>query len=260
MDLFHPPRNENTMPSFDDPDMLSHDLQGSAYGFSAARIEDLGAAEYTLVTIVADCSGSIQAFCPDIERCIREVVRSCRSQARADNLMLRLMTFDSTVVEVHGFRPVSACDLDAYRGCITPRGSTALFDASHNAIASAIAYGTELGRHDFEVNAIAFIITDGQDNASRTRASDIAALLSRSTANEELESLTTILVGVGARDDDALGTYLEAFRRQAGLDAAIALARADAKTLGRLARFVSQSISTQSQALGSGHAARLLGF
>ena len=41
------------------------------YGFSATRIADLGAAEYTLVAIAADASGSVSALRRRIERCMR---------------------------------------------------------------------------------------------------------------------------------------------------------------------------------------------
>ena len=49
------------MPIFTDG-MDTKKLAGSHYGFSAKRIEDLGATEYTLVALTGDKSGSIDPF------------------------------------------------------------------------------------------------------------------------------------------------------------------------------------------------------
>jgi hypothetical protein len=61
----------------------------------------------------------------------------------------------------------------------------------------------------------------------------------------------TILVGVNVKDP-SVSQYLADFRKSACFDQYVELAKADAKTLANLARFVSHSISAQSQALGTG--------
>ena len=43
-------------------DMDEHQIAGSHYGFSAKRIDDLGASEYTLALIIVDASGSIYSY------------------------------------------------------------------------------------------------------------------------------------------------------------------------------------------------------
>ena len=146
--------------------MLKNTIAGSSYGFSATRINSLGAAEYTLVTIAADVSGSVSGFEKDIERAIKEVVKACRHSPRADNLMLRLVMFDHSLVEIHGFKPLMGCDPSDYDGCLHIGGTTALFDAAHNAVAAVAQYGKDLSDNDFEVNGIVFVMTDGLDNAS----------------------------------------------------------------------------------------------
>ena len=111
------------MPIFEDT-MEDHAIDGSAYGFSATRIENLGAAEYTLVALVADASGSVIPFKAAIEECMREIVRSCRRSPRADNLLLRVTTFDTRLEEVHGFQELAHCAPDTYRDVITSGGSS----------------------------------------------------------------------------------------------------------------------------------------
>jgi uncharacterized protein YegL len=247
------------MPSFDDPEMNTHRIAGSRYGFSAARPTDLGASEYTLVGLSADCSSSVAGFAREIEKCVTEVVRSCRSSPRADNLLVRFTTFADAITEVHGFRPLPACPPSAYRGSIRPDGCTALCDATHNAVEAVVRYGADLHDHDFDVNAIVFVITDGGENASSTAARDVEQALARAARDGKLSSVVSILVGV-AVDTAALSAELQRFRRDVGFDEYIELQRADAATLARLASFVSRSISVQSQSLASGGGKQVLGF
>ena len=79
--------------------MSQHPIRGTHYGFSATRIDDLGAAEYTLVAIAADASGSVSSFKKRIESAIAEVARAAHPQAerrnrRERNLGLGTMRFD----------------------------------------------------------------------------------------------------------------------------------------------------------------------
>jgi uncharacterized protein YegL len=236
-----------------------HLIRGSHYGFSATSIGDLGAAEYTLVAIAADVSGSVDSFMPDIERCIREVVTACRQSPRADNLMLRLTAFDQQVTEVHGFKPLSACHTGDYDGCLRPGGTTALVDAAHNAIAALAGYGQDLTDHDFDVNGIVFVITDGLDNASRDTPKSIAQAVKATRQREALESLLTILVGVNIHEA-SVSVGLAKLEKTAGFDRYLEIDQADAQSLVKLADFVSRSIAAQSQALGSGTASPTLSF
>lgn len=239
--------------------MQSHHIPGTAYGFSSTRPTVLGAAEYTLVAICADTSSSIDGFADDIEKCIVSVVESCQHSPRSDNLMLRVITFDDTLTEVHGFKPLSQCKRSAYKGAIRPRGCTALFDASLNAVESVLRYGKDLSEHDFDVNAILFVITDGMDNRSTTKPSQIAKSIQAARKSESLESVTSVLIGVDVHSAQ-LSAELGRFEKEAKFDRYLELQRADAPTLAKLARFVSKSISVQSQSLQTGQSAPSIGF
>lgn len=240
--------------------LLQHrPIAGTPYGFSATRIRDLGAAEYTLVAIAADKSGSVSQHAAAIERTIGEIVASAQHSPRADNLLLRVCTFDEALTEVHGFVPLASCRARDYRGTIANGGTTALYDAAHNAIAAVAGYGDELAGSDFAVNAIVFVITDGLDNASQTSRDSVGQALAAARASGRLESLTAILVGVGV-EDTAVGPQLRALQHDAGFAQYVELAQADAATLAKLAAFVSRSIAVQSRALGSGAAGHTVGF
>ncbi len=237
-------------------DLDNHMIANTRYGFSATRISELGASEYTLAVIAADKSGSVAAFEQEIEGCIAEVVRACRHSPRADNLLLRVTTFDNKLAETHGFKPLSACPPGHYTGCLCPGGATALYDATLNAVASVRDYAEELNKHGFSANAIVFVITDGMDNVSLGSAENLKEAVASALSSEALESVTTVLVGVNVRDK-AIGAGLAKLQQDAKLTHYIELASADAAALAQLAQFVQRSISLQSLALGSGKGASL---
>lgn len=84
------------------------------FTFSAIRIEDLGATEYTLVTIVCDVTGSVRNFADELLKMVKTVVKACKKNARAENLLLRYVLFNNNIMEVHGFLPVTSINEDDY--------------------------------------------------------------------------------------------------------------------------------------------------
>lgn len=246
------------MPVFTD-NMDNHAIGGSNYGFSAKRIDDLGATEYTLVGIACDGSSSVTAFRDEMEKCVKEIVKSCRQSPRSDNLMMRMTLFNSGLSEVHGFRPLSECDVDKYTGSVQTGGMTALFDAACNLTDSVSQYGEALMKQDFDVNGIVFVITDGGDNASAMTGGEVRKALERAVQSESLESVVSILVGVNVQDPQ-LGSLLNDFAQTAGFTQYVELGNADSGTLAKLADFVSRSVSAQSQALGTGGPSKSLSF
>ena len=247
------------MPVLNDPGLDQIDLPNSHYGYSATRIEDLGATEYTIVTIACDVSGSTAPFIFDMEAAIVRIVQACKFSPRADNLLLRLVAFDDQLAELHGFKLLENCNLADYGGCLHAGGSTALYDAAENAVASTVNYGQQLAAGDFSANAILFVITDGMDNASKLPARQVKTALAGAVTSEALESVVSILIGVNVQDRE-VGRHLRQFHGEAGFTQYVELEQADAKTLARLAEFVSQSISAQSQALGTGGQSQSLVF
>ena len=125
---------------------------------------------------------------------------------------------------------------------------------------SVTRYGKDLVDKDFDVNGIIVVITDGDDNASKMTANSLKDALDRAVQSESLESLVSILVGVNTDANTGLNAYLDNIAKTAGFTQYIAINKADAKTLAKLADFVSRSISSQSQALGTGGPSQSLSF
>lgn len=246
------------MPRFDkDEELQQHNL--GHFGFSAVRVEDLGATEYTLVTIVADRSGSTDGFTQEMEAALKEVIKSCQHSPRADNLLARLVVFEDTHQETHGFKLLEHCNLDDYNGVLSPGGCTALYDATLDSVEATQNYAQQLTEQDFGVNSILFVITDGVDNRSKFEGKHVGAALKKAVTSESMESLVSILIAVNTQDAQA-SSYLNDFHLQAGFTQYVELKDASKSTLARLANFVSKSISSQSQALGSGGASQSITF
>ncbi len=131
------------------------------YRFTATRLQDLGASEYTLVTIITDVSTSVQSYRGQLEACIKAVLGSCRLSPRSDNLMLRLCAFNNKLNELHGFKELRLIADDDYNGIIKVGGCTALYEASFEGIDATAGYGKMLISRGFSANAIVFVITDG---------------------------------------------------------------------------------------------------
>lgn len=247
------------MPKLNANDNLENFKLPGSYGYSATKLGDLGATEYTLVTLVVDESGSIEPFKADMVNAVKEVVNACRYSPRADNLMIRLVTFANGLTEVHGFKLLSNINLADYDSILNDGGMTALYDATVNSVDATTSYGEQLVKSDFSANGIVVVITDGADNRSSNSVSGVADSIKKAVAGEKLESLVSILIGVNVSDPN-ISDSLKNLHTAGGFTQYVELKDANAKTLAKLAQFVSKSISSQSTALGTGGPSKSLSF
>ena len=224
---------------------------GSNYQFSATKIDRLGASEYTLVEIKCDASSSVDAFEAALHQMLKTILESLQKSPRRDNLMLRLSQFASGLTELHGYKLLSTIKADDYDGILKIGGMTSLFDATDEGINCMSAYARSLTAQDFTVNGIIFIITDGQNNQGRLVPADIAKSIAAARKSEVMESITVVLVGVTSGSQD-MDVYLKTFHDEAKLDQYVNIGSATPGRCAKLAGFVSQSVSSTSQALGSG--------
>jgi len=242
------------MPRLNDSNMEFGTIGGmKGFGFSGIRVEHLGATEYTLVTIAVDVTGSVDGFENELRRCLIAMVMSCKRSPRSDNLLLRVILFASRfnggVYEVHGFKLLTDIDPQKEYAQLTTGGGTPLFDACYSAIGAMNEYGKKLADDDFGVNAIAVIITDGDNTHSAATEAMIKEAMKQGVSGEILESMLSILIGINAA---MYKNELENFQRNAGITQYIDAGDVTEGKLARLAEFVSQSITSQSQALGTG--------
>ncbi len=235
------------------------------FQFSAIRPENLdGSTEYTLVTIVVDISGSVVNFADKLLDCIKSIIKSCKKSPKPENLLIRFITFNEHIKEIHGFKPLGDIDISSYdKFC--PMGLTSLYDATFSGIAATLAYAKNLIDQDFDVNGCVYIITDGLDNRSTITPNHILKETKKAISGEEIESLITILIGLndpisGSGYLTEIVKALKYFKEESGLTQFIDIGDATSKKLAKLGNFISQSISSQSQSLGTGAGSQPLTF
>lgn len=217
----------------------------SGYKFSAVKLSDLSATEYTLVQITVDVSGSTSASTRDMERTIAEIVKACDRSPRRENLMIRVTIFGSTLVELHGFKLLGMIGATDYDGQLGTLGMTALYQATAEGREALAKYGGDLMEQNFLANAIEFVITDGGDTEGRVTPAAIKKIGEEMVLNEKVESFRSVLICIG-NDQRVID-----FGADAGFSQVEQIANATEKALAKLADFVSKSISSASQALGS---------
>jgi len=248
------------MPKLLDQSPMQTHKTVSNFQFSAVKVESLGASEYTIVTIVQDTSTSVTPYKTDMEKALQQILEACRKSPRSENLLLRLVEFNSNVGELHGFRELRNIDPKEYDDILMPRGMTALYDATGDSVEATERYGKTLVDKDYACNAIMFVITDGGENASSVvkTPAPIKEAIKRILTNETLESFRSVLIGVG--NEPGVMDLLKAFKDDAGIDQFVEMGQATPSRLAKLAAFISKSISSTSQALGTGKPSQPLTF
>ena len=229
------------------------------YTYSGQSLNTLGASKYTLVTLVVDMSPSITDFKDDMEAMCSEVVKACKKHPNSEELTVRVVGFNSDISEIHGYKELRNIQDTDYKGSIRPAGLTALYEATEEAIEAAQSYGEQLISMDYTCNSVLFIITDGMNNINKVANPDmIKKTLSKIKRDEKLDSVNVILVA--ASDDPQVVTACESFKNDAGLNQFVKMGEATKDNLAKFAQFASASVSSTSQALGSGGASKPISF
>lgn len=231
------------------------------FKFSGVRPENLGATEYTLVTIAVDVTGSVDGFKDELLNAIKSIIEGCKKSPRAENLLIRIVKFNSLIgiMEIHGFKLLSMIDINNDYEELDPDGLTNLYDAVYETINAELTYAKTLIDQDFGVNGAIYIITDGADNKSNYATSKMIKSLLDKTKKEEdsIESLISILIGVNA---SSYARLLNKFKTEANLTQFVDIGDATPQRLAKLAAFVSKSVSSQSQSLGTGAPSQPISF
>ena len=235
-------------------DMENYQIPGSNFNFQGARLTRLGATEYTLVTVAVDVTGSTAGFSKELRDMLVAAVESCKKSPHSDNLLARTILFSTKfgrdgVSEIHGFKPLADIDPQVDYQDFSPAGMTPLFDAVYSAVGAMVEYGDRLTKNDYRTNGIVFVITDGNDNESTATAMMIRDKIAQVVQGEKLESLVTILIGINAAN---YRRQLDTFSQEAGLTHYIDMGDVTPQKLAKLEGFVSQSVSSQAQARGTG--------
>lgn len=235
-----------------DGDMKSFNIGKGGFAFTGARFDKLGASHYTLATIGIDVTGSVAGFEKQLRDMAIMAVESCKKSPMSDNILVRLFTFSSMfqngINEIHGFKPLADIDTSLYPDFIAG-GFTPLNDASYSGQGSTNVYAEQLAKSDYGVNGIYYCVTDGGENDSVATARMVQEEFKKAVVGEVLESMVTILVGINTTQ---CGAILQQYQADTGMTQYIDAGDATPSKLAKIAGHISQSVSSQSQALGSG--------
>lgn len=225
------------------------------FTFSAVSPDDLEELGYTVATVVLDASGSLEYKKDLLVEMLRVIANGLKKSSRKETILLRVITFNETISELHGFKPVSQIDpIKEYIG-IDPEGMTALVDAMFSAVASTYEYAKKMHDDGYDANACVYVITDGMDNKSKKFPKDVSDQIAKMKAGEEVESIITALFGVNDPTSGWSQDVADALSRlQAHVDFTeyIDAGDVDEKNVGKIGGVVSSSITSTSQALGKG--------
>ncbi len=230
------------------------------FKYSAIDMDNLDAGAYTIVNVLVDVTLSVSGLESEIENCLKTIVDACEKDSCSETLLVRVATFSSSqgIVEQHGFVLLNSIDKDKYT--IKTGGMTNLYDAILDCIETTEVYAKDLQKQKYDCNAIFYVITDGCENDSVTGTLDkIKSSMDKLKRSETCESVTSVLVGL-ADTYSGVKDYLMTLKDDGGLDEYVSVGDATPSNLAKLGRMISQSISSTSQALGSGGPSQTANF
>lgn len=225
----------------------------SNFQFSGVSLDNLTEEKYSLVTVVVDMSGSMSGYEREVENCCHRIVEACKLSPYRNNLLLRLVTFNYDIQEVHGFREITRLTPNEYSNKFRATGGTNLYPSTRTSVDASLAYARTLTAQDYQVNGVVYIITDGGDT-SGTPLSTVKDALDVVKRAEVLDSLAVILIGIGPQ---SVSAGLSNFHVQAGLTEFANLSdlvqhQSMTGALAKLGGMVSRSIVSTSRSLAGG--------
>ncbi len=239
--------------------------ENSNFGFSAVDPEDMATPEdeYTLVSLTLDASPSTTSVRDSICVGMKTLNLACKKNPRSDKMMIQNTVFGSRIEEIHGFIPVNDIDETDYKPISTVGGSTCLLDSIFNSVSAIGHYAKILDQSDIGSNGMVFVFTDGMDNDSTIGHQTILDKLEELKMEEILESIKIIILGFYDPKSSyatRIVEYLNDLVQELQLDQFVDIGQMTPEQAAKTFGFVSQSISSQSQALGTGGPSQNLTF
>ena len=148
------------------------------------------------IAFVIDRSGSMRPIMQDAIAAFNDNLRAIKEQVAetGQDATVTLITFDNEIETVFFNRSIGSIQ-ELGPSAITPRGMTALFDATAHGITQM--QDLPVGK-DEDVSYLINVITDGEENESRMRAADLNALMRRVQATD-IWTLTFLVPKGGRR-------------------------------------------------------------
>jgi hypothetical protein len=171
-DLFQSARDDGL--TADTMDLVVSNLNGPTMMTAVGTpLDQLVTNEVTLAMNIIDMSGSMAPHASDLIRAYnQDYLAAMAGSSAADDILISTILFNKHVKLLHGYLllqdtpPLTRHNYD-------PDNMTALYDAVAAGLTNMVLYAQQLRQSGIMVRCIVIVYSDGGDNASRQRATDV---------------------------------------------------------------------------------------
>ncbi len=189
--------------------------------------------------LIIDVSPSVSSYVNEMNAAFKDFLEEMQRSHVSEKLMVSIVEFNEKSNVRSGFQPVISIDPASidFRPC--GRG-TALYDAVLAGLTNAITYRFNLENSGVNCKTLVFIITDGEDNASKNSASSVKNVMDDLLHQEKNAfDFESILFGVGNDAD------FERAQKEMGIKHLAKIGHTG-KEIRKMIGFISASISKSS--------------
>lgn len=165
-------------------DLLVHNLSDQTLQATTQAVDpsELDTEQVTLVTFVVDASSSMSSHRQTMIDALNAIIKDLQGYKQSDQMLVSSWQFDTTSKLLFAAKKIADVtdDFNSY----APNGYTALYDSLEDALTAGRTYAQELMDEDYQVRMIVVVLTDGEDNSSRTTASKVRKLSQALTVEE----------------------------------------------------------------------------
>lgn len=208
------------------------------YNFNPDDVE----VEDTINAVFAiDVSMSVKSYSDELNGGLNQIVQELQKSHVANKIFISIVEFNHNVSVRTGFQPISQIPVIDFTSSIN--GTTALYDGTKIALENALSYREGLENAGVNCKTLLFVITDGEDNASNSRPSDVKNIISNLLVEERnFASFESILFGVGKGEND---NYFNQAASEMGITNVATIGNSPGE-IRKMISFISSSISSAS--------------
>ena len=162
------------------------------FNFGNFNPENVEVEDTINAVFVIDVSGSVGGYVNELNKGINEFIQRMQKSHVAEKLFVSFVEFESTVKVRSGFQPINQVQPIDFTNSIG--GMTALYEGTRTALKNALDYRESLENAGVNCKTLLFVITDGDDNSSQCRASDVKDIITNLLKEERnISSFESIL-------------------------------------------------------------------
>jgi len=212
--------------------------------------ENVAASEVTLFSILADNTGSLHPFTQEVIDGQNLCIDSLLGSKQKDSILMHTRYYDSTLHPYTLLDQATRMDNKNYQARM---GHTPMYDGTLELLATTVAKAQEFNGNGVPARTISLIISDGADNSSKHKPSEV-----KTVVDDMLRAEMHIIAAMGI--DDGYTDFKLVFKEMGIPDQWILTPGNNASAIRQAFAVVSQSAVRASQGAGSFSQSALGGF